>query len=35
LTSLDLANLHRKVDGFVSGSDVNNRKVGIYGDAVL
>ena len=35
LTSLDLANLHREVDGFVSGSNVNNRKVGIHSDVVL
>lgn len=35
LASLDLANLHREVDGFVTGSDVNNREVGIHSDVVL
>jgi hypothetical protein len=35
LASLNLANLHREVDGSVSGSDVDNREVGIHSDVVL
>ena len=35
LASFDLANLHRKINGLVPGSHVDNRELGIHGNVVL